>query len=71
MDMYPNPMFSISHLFEPTSSTYSSQALSEPVIAQGIFIAEDFSSLIANDDVLRIYLDKTFKSLFKFYEQNA
>jgi len=37
-DQYPNPMFSVTHLFEPSNATYSSDSLEKPAIAQGVLL---------------------------------
>ena len=65
MDQYPNPYFSITNLFEPTSDSYSSTAIDGPCIAQGIFLTQDYKKLFMEDEVLRIYIEKSFKLFFK------
>jgi hypothetical protein len=71
MDMYPNGVFSFSHLFEPSVESYSSVALTGPALVQGVLIPEEISDYFVEDDILREYLDKTFKVHYKVQEFSA
>lgn len=61
MDEYPSPYFSFSHLFEPSSESYSSVSLTSAAIVQGVLIPQELTDLLQEDDILRYYLDKTFE----------
>ena len=60
-DQFPHPLFSVTHLFEPSNNSYSSEALSEPAIAQGVFLPQSISDHICEDRDFRIYLNRTME----------
>lgn len=69
MDMYPDPMFSIAHLFVPSNNGYSSVAIDGgAAIAQGVFIPDSVHDLFHEDEISRIYLDESFKLFFRVQE---
>jgi len=43
MDAFPNSMFSLGHLFEPSGEAYSSVALTGPALVQGVLIPQEIS----------------------------
>ena len=58
---FPSPTFSITHLFEPSAEQFSSDPIKGGIMmAQGVFLPSDVNEIFAQDDLLRIYLDKTF-----------
>lgn len=67
VDMYPEPVYSMAHTFEPSLQSYSSDIFSNdiPTIVQGAFIPEDVRSLFVDDEVLRKFLDLTYKFFSK------
>ena len=48
-------------LFEPSAEQFSSDPIKDWIMmAQGVFLPSDVNEIFAQDDLLRIYLDKTF-----------
>ena len=51
----------MTHLFEPSAEQFSSDPIKNGIMmVQGVFLPTDVSEIFAQDDLLRIYLDKTF-----------
>ena len=58
---FPAPMFSMTHLFEPSTEHFSSNTIKGGLMmAQGVFLPDNIDEIFAEDDLLRVYLDKTF-----------
>ena len=59
---FPNPHYSITHLFEPSTESFSSGPIRNGLmLAQGVFLPEKVHECFAEDELLRIYLDKTYE----------
>ena len=59
----------MTHLFEPSNNSYSSEALSEPAIAQGVFLPQSISEHICEDSDFRIYLERTMEHHLRLQDQ--
>mmetsp|Transcript_35433 Transcript_35433/g.46648 ORF Transcript_35433/g.46648 Transcript_35433/m.46648 type:complete len:127 (-) Transcript_35433:56-436(-) len=64
-DMFPHQVFSVTHLFEPGTGAYSSEALHQPALAQGVFLPRSIYDEVAADRELRIYLERTFQRVLR------
>ena len=68
---FPSPIYSISHLFEPSAEQFSSEPIKDGImIAQGVFLPSDVNEIFAQDELLRVYLDKTFHDHINALEQS-